>query len=167
MASLLKLRQAAWLIGVSLGKLYRAIADGRLTAALGGGPGKPTLVSIEAVRTFCRSEGLRVPDEAEVMERSGRSERSRGAQQDVERGGRYDACWGAIYLWSHHWAHPATCEVSETFGTFYMHWDPPMLYEIETDEGFALEGLLQKLGRLELKAFGRVKHGDVPPVAEG
>jgi Recombinase len=76
MASLLKLRQAARLIGVSPGKLYRAIADGRLTAAPGGGPGKPTLVSLEAVQTFCRSEGLRVPDMAEAMERSERRERA-------------------------------------------------------------------------------------------
>jgi hypothetical protein len=48
-------------------------------------------------------------------------------------------------------------------GTFYFHWAPmPMLYEIETDEGFTLEDLLQALGRLELKACGRVTHGDVP-----
>jgi hypothetical protein len=69
MASLLKLRQAARLIGVSPGRLYRAIADGRLTAAPGGGPGKSTLVSVEALQVFCRSEGLRVPDSADVMER--------------------------------------------------------------------------------------------------
>ena len=37
-----------------------------------------------------------------------------------------------------------------------------MLYEIDADEGFILEDLLQELGRLELKAPGRVKHGDVP-----
>jgi hypothetical protein len=24
-------------------------------------------------------------------------------------------------------------------GTFNVHWDPPRLYEIETDEGFSLE----------------------------
>ena len=76
MPPLLKLRQAARLIGVSPGRLYRAIADGRLTAAPGGGPGKPTLVSLEAVQTFCRSEGLHVPDEAEISERSERPERS-------------------------------------------------------------------------------------------
>jgi hypothetical protein len=76
MAALLKLRQAARLIGVSPGRLYRAIADGRLTAAPGGGPGKPTLVSLEAVQALCRSEGLRVPDEAGMLERSERPERA-------------------------------------------------------------------------------------------
>lgn len=75
MAPLLKLRQAARLIGVSPGRLYRAIADGRLTAAPGGGPGKSTLVSLEALQAFCRSEGLRIPDEADMMERLERSER--------------------------------------------------------------------------------------------
>jgi hypothetical protein len=43
-----------------------------------------------------------------------------------------------------------------------VHWDPPAVWEIETDEGFGLEDLRQELGCLELKAFGRVKHGDVP-----
>lgn len=79
MASLLKLRQAARLIGVSPGRLYRAIADGRLAAAPGGGPGKPTLMSLEALQGFCRSEGLRVPDAAEVMARSERSEHAERA----------------------------------------------------------------------------------------
>jgi hypothetical protein len=81
---------------------------------------------------------------------------------DVEKGGRYDARSAAINLWSHHWGNPATREESETIGTFYMHWDPPALYEIETDEGFSLEDLMQELGRLELNALGYVKHGDVP-----
>jgi hypothetical protein len=40
---------------------------------------------------------------------------------DVERGGRYDARSAAIIVWSHHWAHPATREESETIGTFYVH----------------------------------------------
>ena len=52
-ASLLKLREAARLIGVSPDRLYRAIADGKLTAAPGGGPAKPTLVSLEALQAFC------------------------------------------------------------------------------------------------------------------
>jgi hypothetical protein len=75
-AQVLKLREAARLIGVSPGRLYRAIAAGRLTAAPGGGPGKSTLVSLEAVQAFCQSEGLRVPDAAKMMERDKRSERS-------------------------------------------------------------------------------------------
>jgi len=41
-----------------------------------------------------------------------------------------------------------------------------MLYEIETDEGFSLEDLLQELGRMERKALGVVKHGDMPAVEE-
>jgi hypothetical protein len=82
---------------------------------------------------------------------------------DVDKGGRYDARSAAINVWSHHWAHPATKEASETLGTFYVHWAPePRLYQIETDAGFALEDLLQELGRLELQALGYVKHGDVP-----
>jgi hypothetical protein len=81
---------------------------------------------------------------------------------DVENGSRYAARSAAINIWSHHWAHPATHEASETIGTFYVHWEPPQLYEIETDEGFSLEDLMQALGRLERNALGRVKHGDVP-----
>jgi hypothetical protein len=84
MAELLKLRQAARLIGVSPGRLYRAITHGRLAAAPGGGPGKPTLVSLEAVQAFCRREGLRVPDGGEAIERSERAERS-GRSERAER----------------------------------------------------------------------------------
>jgi hypothetical protein len=82
---------------------------------------------------------------------------------DVERVSHYDARSAAINLWSHHWQHPATREESEILGTFYVRWtDPPTLWQIETEAGFALEDLLQALGRLELAALGRVKHGDVP-----
>jgi hypothetical protein len=84
MAELLKLRQAARLIGVSPGRLYRAITDGRLVAAPGGGPGKPTLVSLEAVQAFCQHEGLRVPGGDEAIERSEHAERS-GRSERAER----------------------------------------------------------------------------------
>ncbi len=84
MAEVLRLREAARLIGVSPGRLYRAIADGRLTAAPGGGPGKPTLVSLDALQSFCQSEGLRVPDAAEVVERSERLERSEHVERSIE-----------------------------------------------------------------------------------
>jgi hypothetical protein len=83
-------------------------------------------------------------------------------EPDVEKGGRYDARSAAINVWSHHWGNSATREASETIRTFDVHWDPPALDEIETDEGFSLENLLQELGSLELKALGYVKHGDVP-----
>jgi hypothetical protein len=43
-----------------------------------------------------------------------------------------------------------------------VRWDPLVLWEIETEEGFSLEDLMRKLGRLELDALGYVKHGDVP-----
>jgi hypothetical protein len=81
---------------------------------------------------------------------------------DVERGGHYDARPAAINVWSHHWLSDPTQEASETIGTFCVHWDLPMLWEIETDEGCSLEDLMVELGRLELRALGRVKHGDVP-----
>jgi hypothetical protein len=83
-------------------------------------------------------------------------------EHDVDKGGHYDARSAAINVWSHHWLHPATHAESETIGTFYVHWDPPVLWEIETDEGFGLEDLMLELGRLELQALRRVKHGDVP-----
>jgi hypothetical protein len=76
MAELLKLRQAARLLGVSPGRLYRAIADGRLQAAPGGGPGKPTLVSLEALQAFCQHEGLHLLETTQVAERSERAERA-------------------------------------------------------------------------------------------
>jgi hypothetical protein len=83
-------------------------------------------------------------------------------EEDVERGGHYDARSAAINVWSHHWGNDATRAESETIGSYYFHWEPPSLWEIETDEGFSLGDLMQELGRLELKALGRVKHGDVP-----
>jgi hypothetical protein len=83
--------------------------------------------------------------------------------QDVEQGGRYDARSAAILIWSHHWQHPATREESDIIGAFYVRWgDTPVLWQIETDEGFSLEDLMQELGRLELQALGRVTHGHVP-----
>jgi hypothetical protein len=81
-------------------------------------------------------------------------------EHDVDKGGHYDARSVAINVWSHHWANDATREESDTIGTFYFHWEPTTLWEIEVDEGFGLDDLMQELGRLELKALGRVKHGD-------
>lgn len=83
---------------------------------------------------------------------------------DVEQGGRYDVRSAAVHIWSHHWQHPATMEESDTIGTFYFRWgDTPVLWEIDTDDGVSLDDLMHELGRLELQALGRVKHGDPPP----
>jgi hypothetical protein len=84
-------------------------------------------------------------------------------EEDVEKGRRYDLWSAAINIWSHHWRDRATWEGSDTVGPFYFYWEPtPMLYEIQTDGDYHVEDLMQELGRLELKAFGRVKHGDIP-----
>lgn len=40
-------------------------------------------------------------------------------ENDVEKGGHYDARSAAVNLWSHGWQHPATREEPETIGTFY------------------------------------------------
>jgi hypothetical protein len=42
----------------------------------------------------------------------------------------------------------------------------PRLYDIETEAGFTLEGLLQTRGCRELQALGLGKHGDGPPAEE-
>lgn len=83
---------------------------------------------------------------------------------DVEQGGRDDARGTVINMWLYHWAHPATHEASGTIGTFSVHWDPPALSEIETDDGFALEDLRPELGHLE-KAMGGVPRGEIPLTA--
>jgi hypothetical protein len=81
-------------------------------------------------------------------------------EHDVEKGGTYDARSACILCWSRHWLNDATRAESETIGSFYVRWtDPPTLWEIETDEGFALEDLMAALGLLELQALGYVKHG--------
>jgi hypothetical protein len=83
-------------------------------------------------------------------------------EHDVEKGGHFDARSAAVNVWSHHWMYPATHAEAETIGSFYFHWDPLMLWEIEVDKGFSLEDLMRELGQWELQALGRVKHGDVP-----
>jgi hypothetical protein len=85
-------------------------------------------------------------------------------EHDVAKGGTYDARSAYIILWSHHWLNDATRAESETIGSFYFRWtDPPLLWEVEREEGCRLEDLMAELGRLGLQALGRVKHADVPP----
>jgi hypothetical protein len=81
-------------------------------------------------------------------------------QEDIEKGGRYDARSAAINVWSHHWRHEATRYDSETIGTFYVHWgDENRIWCIETDAGFGLDDLLRELATLEQKALGYCIHG--------
>ena len=95
MASVLNLRQADRLAGVSPNRLYRAIKMGRLSASVGGGPGKSTLVSREALQAWCASEGLSLQTEglaerperaerSEPSERAEHAERSTDVQQTIE-----------------------------------------------------------------------------------
>lgn len=73
--AVLNLTEAAKLVGVSRGRLYRAIEAGRLDVMPGGGPGKPTMVTREALETFALAEGLQMPDTETMAERSERTER--------------------------------------------------------------------------------------------
>jgi hypothetical protein len=60
---------------------------------------------------------------------------------DVEKGG-YDTQSADINLWSHHWLNDATREEPETTDR---HSAPTArLYEIECDEGFSPEHLMQE-----------------------
>lgn len=87
-------------------------------------------------------------------------------EEDVEHGGRCDAWGAAVTFWTRSWPHPwagPVLEDSTPKGTLSFAWGRPAgLWQIETDKGFTLADLLRELGRLELKAFGHLKHGDMP-----
>lgn len=74
-SDVLNLTEAAKRVGVSRGRLYRAIDAGRLDVMPGGGPGKPTMISRGALETFALAEGLQMPDTETMAERSERTER--------------------------------------------------------------------------------------------
>jgi hypothetical protein len=83
--------------------------------------------------------------------------------EDVEKGGRYDARSNAINIWSHPWTPRAMRQESTIMGTFHCVWGVEnRIYRIDADAGFSLHDLLQELGTLELKALGLVKHGTRP-----
>ena len=70
MAETLNFREAVQRAGVSRQRLNEAIRSGRLPAARGGGPGKPTTIQLEDLQAWCVSEGLAMPVEAsERLER--------------------------------------------------------------------------------------------------
>jgi hypothetical protein len=87
--------------------------------------------------------------------------------EDIEKGGRYDARWKTINIWSYPWTSRAMRTASAIMGTFYCRWGAEnRVYQIETDTGFSLHTLLQELGVLEMKALGTVKYGkpQSPPI---
>jgi Recombinase len=70
MAETLNFGEAVQRAGVSRQRLNQAINSGRLPAARGGGPGKPTTIQLEDLQAWCLSEGLALPVEtSERLER--------------------------------------------------------------------------------------------------
>jgi hypothetical protein len=81
-------------------------------------------------------------------------------EEDVERGGRYDARSGAIHVHTHPWSNETMRAESTIMGTFYAVWGQGnSIWQIELEDGFALEDLLEELGALEEKAIGRRVYG--------
>ena len=86
--------------------------------------------------------------------------------EDVEKGGRYDARWKVINVWSHPWTSRGMRAESTIMGAFSYKWgEANTLYQIEADTGFSLNVLLQELGGLETKALGTVKYGKPQPTS--
>jgi hypothetical protein len=81
-------------------------------------------------------------------------------EEDVERGGRYDGRSGAIHVYTHPWDNEAMRLESTLMGTFSAAWGQGnVIWQIDVEEGFSLEALLEELGTLEEKGVGRKIHG--------
>jgi len=81
-------------------------------------------------------------------------------EEDVERGGRYDGRSGAINVYTHPWDHETMRQESTLMGSFSAAWGQGnLIWQVEAEEGFSVEALLEELGRLEEKAVGRKIHG--------
>ncbi len=81
-------------------------------------------------------------------------------EEDVERGGQYDGRSGAIHIYTHPWDHETLTLESTLMGTFSVAWGQGnLIWQIDLEEGFSLEALLEELGTLEEKAIGRKIHG--------
>jgi hypothetical protein len=60
--------------------------------------------------------------------------------------------------------HGHSWEESDLMGAFLVHWgEAPAVWQIEVQEDYTLQEVLQALGRLELQALHDVKHGQAPP----
>jgi hypothetical protein len=81
-------------------------------------------------------------------------------EEDVERGGRYDGRSGTIHVYTHPWDNETMRLESTLMGTFSAAWGQGnLIWQIESEEGFSLDDLLEELGTLEEKAVGRKIHG--------
>jgi hypothetical protein len=81
-------------------------------------------------------------------------------EEDVERGGQYDGRSGAIHVYTHPWDQETMRRESTLMGTFSAAWGQGnLIWQIEVEEGFSLDDLLEELGTLEEKAIGRKVHG--------
>jgi hypothetical protein len=81
-------------------------------------------------------------------------------EEDVERGGQYEGRSGAIHVYTHPWDHETRALESTLMGTFSVAWGQGnLIWQIDVEEGFSLEALLEELGTLEEKAIGRKIHG--------
>jgi hypothetical protein len=81
-------------------------------------------------------------------------------EEDVERGGRYDGRSGAIHVYTHPWDSETMRLESTLMGSFSAAWGQGnQIWQIEVEEGFGLDDLLEELGTLEEKAIGRKIHG--------
>jgi hypothetical protein len=80
--------------------------------------------------------------------------------EDVERGGRYDGRSGAIHVYTHPWHTEMMRSESTLMGSFSAVWGQGnQIWQIELEDGFSLDDLLEELGTLEQKALGRKMHG--------
>jgi hypothetical protein len=81
-------------------------------------------------------------------------------EEDVDRGGRYDGRSGAINVYTHPWDTETMGLESTLMGSFSAAWGQGnLIWQIEAEEGFSLDDLLEELGTLEEKAIGRKIHG--------
>jgi hypothetical protein len=81
-------------------------------------------------------------------------------EEDVERGGPYDGRSGAIHVYTHPWDQGTMTLESTLMGTFSVAWGQGnLIWQVDVEEGFSLEALLEQLGTLEERAIGRKIHG--------
>jgi len=81
-------------------------------------------------------------------------------EEDIERGGQYDGRSGAIHVYTHPWYHETMTLEGKLMGTFAVAWGQGnLIWQIDVEEGFSLDALIEELGTLEEKAIGRKIHG--------